>query len=395
MQNNIFQEIYQTKKPSIFGDLLPNIKHLQRSNSNPSSNINTNSKITNYDNLPMENNHSNDSSKFSQNNNPINLHKNENENMESSSETNKTSFISQFNIYNTQICPNFLNFNIYGFKGRSPYASPNLNNIINNNPNNVKSINVSKNSNNNKTQKINQKQNQNQNNKNQIGKNQNNKTQNNKNQKKNEAALITQLKDKVLEYRCSVCNFVTNENEELHKHLTIKKHYTFPKKAKKFKNKKLFYKNENKINQTFIYSMTKIKKNNYDNRIFCRHCGKKFESKHGLNAHLNAHKYKCEKCYRLFNSKEELMRHHNCELIYNNKKTNTIFYKNKEYKSPGKKKTKMEIDEWDEISSNKKEKWESDEEINKYDFEQSYAFIEEDDENYDFNKMVKINDKRI
>ena len=54
----------------------------------------------------------------------------------------------------------------------------------------------------------------------------------------------------------------------------------------------------------------------------------------------------------------------------------------------------MEIDDWEEISSNKKEKWESDEELNKNnDIEQSYAFIEDSDDNFDFNKMVKINDK--
>ena len=374
MQSNIFQEYYQIKKPSILNeDLFPKIKSPQRSNSDPTSIPNVNSNIENYDNHHMKNN-SNDSSIFPKDNNPINMQKNENENenLESSSETNKNFDISQINS-NNQICQNFVNFNIYGFKGRSPYASPNLNNIITNNTSNLKNINT----NNNKPQKINQKQNQN---------------QNNKNQKRNEAALITQLKDKVLEYRCSICNFVTTENEELHKHLTIKKHYTFPKKAKKIKNKNFFYKNENKVNQTFIYTMTKVKKNNYEKKIVCRHCGKKFDSMHGLNAHLNAHKYKCEKCYRLFNSKEELMRHHNAELIYN-KKPNR-FFKKKEYKSPGKK-PKTEIDDWEEISSNKKEKWESDEETNKYDFEQSYAFIEDNDENYDFNKMIKIGDKRI
>ena len=375
MQKSIFQELYHAERPSNFKDLFPKMKPPQRSNSDPTSIINTNSNIDNYDNHHMKNN-SNDSSLFPQDNNPINLQKSENENMESPNETNKNSCISQFDINDSQICPNFLNFNIYGFKGRSPYASPNVNNIINNNSSNLKSTNTknNNNNNNNKTQKINQKQ-----------------SQNNKNQKRNEAALITQLKDKVLEYRCSVCNFVATESEELHKHLTIKKHYTFPKKVKKFKNKKFFY-NDNKINQTFIYTMTKIKKNNYEKKIFCRHCGKKFESMHGLNAHLNAHKYKCEICYRLFNSKEELMRHRNSELVYN-KKPNS-FFKKKEYKSPGKK-TKTEIDDWEEISSNKKEKWESNEEINKFESEQSYAFIEDNDENYDFNKMVKISSKRI
>ena len=383
MQDNIFQEYYKTKKPSFLDEnLFQKIKPPQRSNSDPTSITNINSNIDSYDEHLMKNN-SNDSSIFPQDDNPINLLKseNENENLESSSETNKNSYISPIDINNNQICPNFLNFNIYGFKGRSPYASPNVNNIITNSSN-LKNINANNNSNNIKSQKTNQKQNQNQTNKN----------QNNKNQKRIEAALITQLKDKVLEYRCSVCNFITTESEELHKHLFTKKHYTFPKKAKKFKNKKIFYKNENKINQTFIYTVNKIKKNNYEKRIFCRHCGKKFDSMHGLNAHLNAHKYKCEKCYRLFNSKEELMRHHNTELIYNAKPNK--FVKKKEYKSPGKK-TKTEIDDWEEISSNKKEKLESDEEISKFDLEQSYAFIEDNDENYDFNKMIKIKDKRI
>ena len=55
---------------------------------------------------------------------------------------------------------------------------------------------------------------------------------------------------------------------------------------------------------------------------------------------------------------------------------------------------KMEIDDWEDISSSKNEKWESDDEINKHDdFEKSYVFIEDSDENFDFNKMVKVNDK--
>ena len=68
-------------------------------------------------------------------------------------------------------------------------------------------------------------------------------------------------------------------------------------------------------------------------------------------------------------------------------------YGKKENKSPNKKQ-KMEIDDWEDISSSKNEKWESDDEINKHDdFEKSYVFIEDSDENFDFNKMVKVNDK--
>ena len=87
------------------------------------------------------------------------------------------------------------------------------------------------------------------------------------------------------------------------------------------------------------------------------------------------------------------MRHnHNPNFYYDNKKISS--FKKKEYKSPGKK-AKTEIDDWEEISSNKKEKWESDEEITKNDFEQSYAFVEDSDENFDFNKMIKIKSKHI
>ena len=86
------------------------------------------------------------------------------------------------------------------------------------------------------------------------------------------------------------------------------------------------------------------------------------------------------------------MKHNEMEL-YNIKKFDMCNKKN-DFKSPGKK-IKMEIDDWEEISSNKKEKYESDEDINKNDFEQSYVFIGDNDENFDFNKMIKINDKQI
>lgn len=381
MQDNIFQELCQTekstKKLSIFEkNLFPNIELPHRSNSEQKSILNINSSIDIDDNQLMKNT-SNDLS-IAHQENPIIQKKNENEKeyYEPSSEPKIFNQIKQSIKKNNQISPNFMNFNFYGFKGRSPYSSQNINNMISNNSSNS-NINTNKNGNN-KSQKINQKQNQN---------------QINKNQKRNEAALITQLKDKILEYRCSVCNFIANESQELHEHLTLKNHYTFPKKMKKNKKQKVFYKQENKLNQTFIFSINKINKKNFSKKIYCRHCGKKFDSMHGLNAHLNAHKYKCELCHKLFNSKEELTRHIHLEFFYNNKKGN-MFNKKRDYKSPGKK-VKMVIDDWEDISSNKKEKWESDEESNKNDFEQSYAFIGDNDENFDFNKMVKINDKRI
>ena len=109
MQNKIFQEYYQIKKPSILNeDLFPKIRPPQRSNSDPTSISNLDSNIENYDNHHMKNN-SNDSSILQQDNNPINLQKNENEkeNLESSSETNKNIGISQININSNQICQNF------------------------------------------------------------------------------------------------------------------------------------------------------------------------------------------------------------------------------------------------------------------------------------------------
>jgi len=54
----------------------------------------------------------------------------------------------------------------------------------------------------------------------------------------------------------------------------------------------------------------------------------------------------------------------------------------------------MELDCWEDISSNKNEKWEHDDEINiNDDFEKSYMLIEDSDENFDFNKRMKVNDK--
>lgn len=381
MQENRIQEIYHTEKwsskLSIFEEYFPYIEIPQRANSEQKSIFNINSNIDRDNNQHMKN-ASNDSF-IAHQDSQIKQKKNKNEKdyYQSLNEVKIIEQIKQSSKITNQISQNFMNFNFYGFKGRSPYASPNINNMINNNSSNNNINNNNKNKNN-KSQKTNQKQNQN---------------QINKNQKRNEAALITQLKDKILEYRCSVCSFVANESQELHEHLALKNHYTFPKKMEKNKKQKVFYKLENKLNQTFIFSMNKINKKNFGKKIYCRHCGKKFDSMHGLNAHLNAHKYKCELCHKLFNSKEELTRHNHMVFFYNNKKGN-MFNKKRDYKSPGKK-VKMVIDDWEDISSNKKEKWESDEESNKNDFEQSYAFIGGNDENFDFNKMVKINDKRI
>lgn len=360
MKTNLYQELHQIEKsPQKLSSIsqekfFPSIDHHQRAYSDPSpkidNNINSNSNIDDY-------------SQYLIKENPIGQPKKKNEFFEKSTNKNNAKEAIQTNSINKQISTNFINENIYGFKGRSPYSTPNVNNMINVISNN-----------NGKSSKNNSKVNPN---------------QLNKIQKKNEAALITQLKDKILEYRCSICDFVATESEELHKHLSSKKHYTFPKKIRKNKNLKIFYKSDSKINHTLIYSISRLSKKNY----FCKHCGKKFDSIHGLNAHLNAHKYNCDICHKLFNSKEELMRHnHNPNFYYVNKKIN--MYKKKEYKSPGKK-VKTEIDDWEEISSNKKEKRESDEEIIKNDFEQSYAFVEDNDENLDFNKMIKINSKYI
>ncbi len=388
MIRKLFQEFYQTEndsnKLSLFNeDSLPNVNHPQRSNSDPSSIININAKIS-----------FNQSGKKSVLNseNPINQiqiqneNDDENENIQSSNEEEDNNSINQKNDGNeisNLLSLNFFNSTFYGFKGRSPYASPNLNNIISSSVNMNMNNNIKNNIKNNKNISKNMIKNDN------SGSRKMN--QMNKNKKVGEATLITQLKDKILEYRCSLCNFVTTENEELHKHLALKKHFTFPKKLKKMKKTKIFYKYDNKINQSFMFSMAKsynIKKN-YEKKIICRHCNKKFDTIYALNCHLNAHKYKCDNCFKLFNNKEDLLRHNEMELLYNFKKLN--IHNKRENKSPGKKE-KLEIDDWEEISSNKKERWESDEESNRNnDFEQSYAFIEDTDENFDFNKMVRIN----
>ena len=245
-----------------------------------------------------------------------------------------------------------LNSNTYGFKGRSPY-------VINTNIYPKVSNNNANNSNNPKI---------------------------NPSQKIINGFIFTELKDKVFEYRCSVCNFVANSNTELRKHLTLSKHYIFPKKNKKGNKSKNFHKQENRLNQTFMFSMNKPKKY-FEKKIVCKHCSKRFESNYALNSHLNAHKYKCDVCYKLFNNREDLLEHkHNMEdrCNYNSPSKKKS---NKYYKEP---KNKIEIDDWEDVMSNKKEKRKD----NKKDNEigESYVFIEDNIENIDFNRMVKIND---
>ena len=252
-----------------------------------------------------------------------------------------------------------LSTNSYGFKGRSPYASSSNSSIKNMNNDTFNSINddiFSTSSSNNSNEKI-------------IN-----------------GFIFTELKDKVLEYRCSVCNFVTNSNSELHKHLAINKHFIFPKKYKKNNKAKVFHKQENnRLNQTFMYSVNKPKKYS-DKKIICKHCYKRFESNYALNSHLNAHKFKCDVCYKLFNNKEDLLEHiHNVEERQDEIHSPIKKKRNRYYKEE---KNKIEIDDWEEVSSNKKEKKK---EKKKDEIGESYAFIEDDD-NLDFNKMVKISD---
>ena len=254
-----------------------------------------------------------------------------------------------------------LNSNSHGFKGRSPYVcSPSGNNSTN------KSNDFSNNSNNNISSSINT-----------------NNSKVNSSQKIINGFIFTELKDKVFEYRCSVCNFVAHSNVELRKHLALNKHFILPKKYKKANKAKIYHKQDNRLNQTFMYSMNKPKKY-YEKKIICKHCSKRFESNYALNSHLNAHKYKCDICYKLFNNKEDLIEHkHNMEDRY---EMNSPI-KKKSIK--GREKNKIEIDDWGEASSSKKEKKP---EIKKDEIGESYAFIEDTDENLDFNKMVKIND---
>ena len=373
MKKNLFQELCQvennSKDLSIFEKEIFSITSSpKRANSEPKSINNNITKKISLKQLslkalnaanPPQNDKSTSNSEKADN---FELNKNKEEKEKS-------------NLIPTLISPNFLNSNFFGFKGRSPYAMPNINNLINTNMNTKKKTNSNNmNNDNKKGNKQNKKENQN---------------KQNKELKNNDAALVTQLKDMVFEYRCTLCNFVANENDELRKHLALKRHYIIPKKMKKGKKTKILYNVRNRTDQSFIYPMKK----NYERKLCCHNCGKKFDSIHALNAHLNAHNFKCNICNKLFNTKDELMKHNEMELLLNNDRGNMFNNsRNMNYKSSNKKE-KMEIDDWEEVYSIKKEKYEIEEEFNQNDFEQSYAFIEDNDENFDFNKMVKINEK--
>ena len=381
MKKNLFQDLCQVKDSSkdlsIFEkELFSPIDSPKRSNSEPKSIKNNIIKHNSVRQITIK--VSNPLGQLQKDKSTKNSEKTDSS-QPNESNKNKPEEPEKSNPIPTIISPNFLNSNFFGFKGRSPYAMPNINNLINTNMNKKKNLNSNNTKNDSKKgNKQNSKANQN---------------KQNKDQKNNDDALVTQLKDKVLEYRCTLCNFVANENDELRKHLALKKHYIFPKKMKKGKKTKICYQLESKVNpmnQTFIYPMKK----NYEKKIICRHCRKRFDSIHALNAHLNAHNYKCNICYKLFNTKDELMKHNEMELLLNYNRVDMFNNNgNMNYKPSGKKE-KMVIDDWEDIDSSKKEKWESDEEFNKNnEFEQSYAFIEDNDENFDFNKMVKINEK--
>ena len=69
-------------------------------------------------------------------------------------------------------------------------------------------------------------------------------------------------------------------------------------------------------------------------------------------------------------------------------KNSPIKKKNYKYKKEfGVKKDKIEIDDWEEVSSNKKEKIKE----KNNELEESYVFIEDNDENIDFNEVKKKN----
>ena len=278
-----------------------------------------------------------------------------------------------FHEYNPEIKPKetenkiLLNTNSYGFKGRSPYVSSsnvnikNINNIsLNRTQNDIFDFDSIENDNDNSNQRI-------------IN-----------------GFIFTELKDKVFEYRCSVCNFVTHSNNELYKHLAENNHFIVPKKHKKNKAKAFHKQENNRLNQTFMFSINKPKKYS-DKKIICKHCFKRFESNYALNSHLNAHKYKCDICYKLFNNKEDLMEHkHIVEERENEINSPVKKKRNKFFKEKFKmEKNKIEIDDWEEASSSKKE---NKKESKKNEFGESYAFIEGNDENIDFNRMIKIND---
>ena len=113
--------------------------------------------------------------------------------------------------------------------------------------------------------------------------------------------------------------------------------------------------------------------------FFCKFCGIKFDSTFALNIHLNAHRHICNIYNRLFNFQKGLKRfNHNNGYCCENLKKNP----HKKYDNQRK---KPQIN---------KAKGKNDEKINENnDFEESYAFIEDNEGNFDFNKMVKISHK--
>ena len=173
-------------------------------------------------------------------------------------------------------------------------------------------------------------------------------------------------KNKLIKYRCSKCDFISTDSEEFNRHLSDNNHYSFPKKI--IANN--FYKINNRIN-------FKYKKNK--KHYFCKYCGIKFDSSITLNIHLNAHRHNCDICNRLFGFQKSPMRCiHNNGFYYENLKK----YQFKKYDNQRKK------------PQFKKVKWKNGEKINEdNDFEESYVFIEDSDDNFDFNKMIKISHK--
>jgi hypothetical protein len=172
-------------------------------------------------------------------------------------------------------------------------------------------------------------------------------------------------KNKLVKYRCSKCDFISTDSEEFNRHLSDNNHYSFPKKI--IANN--FYKLNNRIN-------FKYKKNK--KHYFCKYCGIKFDSSITLNIHLNAHRHNCDICNRLFGFQKSPMRCiHNNGFYYENLKKYQFTKYDNQRKKP----------------QFKKIKWKNDEISENNDFEESYAFIEDSDGNFDFNKMIKLSHK--
>ena len=170
----------------------------------------------------------------------------------------------------------------------------------------------------------------------------------------------------LIKYRCCKCDFISLESEEFNRHLSEKNHYSFPKEI--LENN--FYELNNKIN-------FKYKKNK--KHFFCKYCGIKFDSTFELNAHLNAHRHICNIYNRIFNFKKGFKRYnHNNGFCCENLKKNQYKIYDNQRKKPQLNKEKLKIDE--KIGENN-------------DFEESYAFIDDNEDNFDFNKMIKISHK--